>query len=277
MYSVYKLNKQGDNTQPWHIPFLTLNQSVFLSLVLTDLYIWKFSVHVLLKPSLKDFEYYLASMWNESNCIVVWTFFVVALLWEGRWFLGKMTGAPEEYMGDVVVCDKFCLSAVWTCSVLSHDKSIFPGGGNSLGSDPWQLSFFWRWQGEITPFRVPLGRWGEFRESLYLSLHIKGSSYDKASPTMRETRVRPLVQEERLEKEMATHSSTLSWKSHGQRSLVDYSPWGHKESDRTEWLHFHFLCRFLSAYSWHLLPHFTTFPSLPLHLISLLSILHTCF
>ena len=28
----------------------------------STLYIWKLSVHVLLKPSLKDFEYYLASM-----------------------------------------------------------------------------------------------------------------------------------------------------------------------------------------------------------------------
>jgi len=28
--------------------------------------------------------------------------------------------------------------------------------------------------------------------------------------------------------------------SHGWRSLVGYSPWGHKESDMTEWLHFHF-------------------------------------
>ena len=27
---------------------------------------------------------------------------------------------------------------------------------------------------------------------------------------------------------------------HGQRSLVGYSPWGHKESDSFEWLHFHF-------------------------------------
>ena len=26
--------------------------------------------------------------------------------------------------------------------------------------------------------------------------------------------------------EMATHSSTLAWKPHGQRSLVGYSPWG---------------------------------------------------
>ena len=36
--------------------------------------IWMCSVHVLLKPSLKDFEHYLASMWNESNHMVVWTF-----------------------------------------------------------------------------------------------------------------------------------------------------------------------------------------------------------
>ncbi|KAB0384662.1 hypothetical protein FD755_006579 [Muntiacus reevesi] len=32
----------------------------------------------------------------------------------------------------------------------------------------------------------------------------------------------------------------LPGKSHGQRSLVGYSPWGHKESDMTERLHFHF-------------------------------------
>ena len=32
----------------------------------------------------------------------------------------------------------------------------------------------------------------------------------------------------------------LPGKSHGWRSLVGCSPWSHKESDRTEWLHFHF-------------------------------------
>ena len=31
------------------------------------LYIRKFSVHILLKPCWKDFEHYLASMWNEHN------------------------------------------------------------------------------------------------------------------------------------------------------------------------------------------------------------------
>ena len=48
----------------------------------SSLYIWKFSVHILLKPSLKDFENQLASMWNEYNCMVVWIFFGIALLWD---------------------------------------------------------------------------------------------------------------------------------------------------------------------------------------------------
>ena len=38
---------------------------------------------------------------------------------------------------------------------------------------------------------------------------------------------------------MAPHSSTLPGKPHGQRSLVGCSPWGHKEADTTERLHFH--------------------------------------
>ena len=48
----------------------------------SSLNIWKFSLHVLLMPSLKDFEHYLASMWNECNFLVVWTFFGIALLWD---------------------------------------------------------------------------------------------------------------------------------------------------------------------------------------------------
>ena len=62
----------------------------------------------------------------------------------------------------------------------------------------------------------------------------------KRLPTMRETRVRSLGREDPLEKEMATHSSTLG-ESPGPRSLVGYSPWGRRESDTTERFHFHFL------------------------------------
>ena len=154
MYSVYKLNNQGDNIQSWHIPFSTWNQSVVPCLALTvaswpvyrflrrqvrwsgipiswrifqfvvihtvkgfsivnktevfvllelscffcdpadvgnlisgsstfsksSLNMWKVSVHALLKSSLENFEHYFASMWNECNCAVVWTFFGIALL-----------------------------------------------------------------------------------------------------------------------------------------------------------------------------------------------------
>ena len=60
----------------------------------------------------------------------------------------------------------------------------------------------------------------------------------KRLPAMWETWVRSLGREDPLEKEMATHSSILPGESHGWRSLVGYRPWGHKESDTTEKLHF---------------------------------------
>ena len=59
----------------------------------------------------------------------------------------------------------------------------------------------------------------------------------KHMPAMQETRVLPLGQEDILEKEMATHSSILAWRSHGGRSLVGYSPQGRKKLDMTELLH----------------------------------------
>ena len=53
----------------------------------------------------------------------------------------------------------------------------------------------------------------------------------KRLPTMQETRVQSLGQEDLLEKEMAIHSSTLAWKI---RWMAGYSPWGRKESDTIE-------------------------------------------
>ena len=156
MYSAYKLNKQGDNIQHWHNPFLIWNQSFVPCPVLTGAFwpayrflrkqvrwsdiqlykdypqfveihtvkgfhivhkteidvslefscfiddpvdvgnlisgssafylssknIWKFPVHVLLKPGLENFEHYFTSMWDECNCPVVWAFFAIAFLWD---------------------------------------------------------------------------------------------------------------------------------------------------------------------------------------------------
>ena len=58
----------------------------------------------------------------------------------------------------------------------------------------------------------------------------------KCLPTTKETRVQSLGWKDLLEKEMATHSSILA-----MENLMDggvYSPWGLKESDTTERLHF---------------------------------------
>ena len=59
----------------------------------------------------------------------------------------------------------------------------------------------------------------------------------KNLPVKWETSLQPEAdikgQKDPLEKEMATHYSILPGKSHVQRSVVGYSPWGHKESDMT--------------------------------------------
>ena len=52
---------------------------------------------------------------------------------------------------------------------------------------------------------------------------------------------------------MAIHSSVLAWKTLGQRSLMGYSPWGHKGSETTEQLSMH---AFNLA---HIVPCFTSF------------------
>ena len=57
----------------------------------------------------------------------------------------------------------------------------------------------------------------------------------KNPPAMWDTWAQSLGWEDALEEEgMATHSSILAWRTHGDRCLVGYSPWGCRESDTTE-------------------------------------------
>ena len=53
----------------------------------TTLIICKFTVHILLKPGLENFEHYFTSVWDEYNCEVVWAFFGIAFLrdWNENW------------------------------------------------------------------------------------------------------------------------------------------------------------------------------------------------
>ena len=53
----------------------------------SSLNIWKFTVHILLKPGLENFEQYFTRVWDECNCVVVWAFFGIAFLrdWNENW------------------------------------------------------------------------------------------------------------------------------------------------------------------------------------------------
>ena len=72
--------------------------------------IWKFSVHVLLKPSLEDFEHYLASLWNECNCAVVWTFFGTGMKIDlfqscGHCWVSKFVGILMQHCNSITFWD----------------------------------------------------------------------------------------------------------------------------------------------------------------------------
>ena len=64
---------------PADVSNLTSGSSVFSK---TSLNIWKFMVHILMKPGLQNCDHYLTSMWDEYNCGVVWAFFGIAFLWD---------------------------------------------------------------------------------------------------------------------------------------------------------------------------------------------------
>ena len=64
---------------PADVGNLISGSSVFYK---TSLNIWKFKVHVLLKPGLENFEHYFTSMLDGCNCVLVWAFFGIAFLWD---------------------------------------------------------------------------------------------------------------------------------------------------------------------------------------------------
>ena len=67
---------------------------------------------------------------------------------------------------------------------------------------------------------------------------VKGSlvAQIKKVTAMQDTWVQSLGWEDHREKGMATTSVFLPGEYYGQRNLVGYSPWGHKESDTTDQL-----------------------------------------
>ena len=62
---------------PVDVGYLISGSSAFSK---SRLNIWKFTVRVLLKAGLENFDYYFASVWDECNCVVVWAFFGIAFV-----------------------------------------------------------------------------------------------------------------------------------------------------------------------------------------------------
>ena len=64
---------------PTDVGILISGSSVFSK---SSLNIWKFTVYLLLKPGLENFEHYFTRVWDECNCVVVWAVFGIGFLWD---------------------------------------------------------------------------------------------------------------------------------------------------------------------------------------------------
>ena len=82
--------------------------------------IWKFMAQVLLEPGLENFEHYFTNVWDECNCVVVWTFFGIAFLWgwNENWPLPVLWPLLSFPFCWHIECSTFTASSfrIWTSS-----------------------------------------------------------------------------------------------------------------------------------------------------------------
>ena len=75
--------------------------------------------------------------------------------------------------------------------------------------------------------------------SLYEYMGLPGGSVVKNPPASAGDGFNPSVRKILWRRKCQPTAVFLPWKSHGQRSLVDYSSWGHKETWVHDWTHIH--------------------------------------
>ena len=107
------------------------------------------------------------------------------------------------------------------------------------------LNFGMQWRLRATSVqqgKQVLSKWTQFQliteDGTHLFIYTHPLFALKSPKETQETQVWSLGWEDPLEEEMKTHSRILTWKSHGQRSLVGYSPWGCKGVGHN-WAHIH--------------------------------------
>ena len=153
------------------------------------------------------------------------------------WCLGKhgveLSSVENQACGTVVAAE----SSQW-----GSVHGPCPSWWRWLGSEGWV-----GYTGRAKNWKSHHGLWAttpesdclERFETALLSNGFLGCSVVENLPTMQEIGVRSLGQEDALEEDMAPTLVFLPGEFHGQRGLVGYCPWGHKESDMTELLHSH--------------------------------------
>ena len=82
----------------------------------SSLNIWKFMVHLSLKPGLENFEHYFTSVWDECNCVVGRAFFGIAFLrdWNENWLFPVLW--PLLF---------FKFADIWSATLSQHHLSGF--------------------------------------------------------------------------------------------------------------------------------------------------------
>ena len=163
---------------PTDVGYLISGSSAFSECSLKT---WKFTVHVLLKPGLENFDHYFPSMWYECNCVVVWTFFGIAFLWDWNeiwpfpvlWATAEFSKFPYV-MSMLFLCPSLSVSIFMSQRRQWHPTPVLlpgkPHGRRSLvGCSPWgreesdttvtSLSLFifmhWRRKWQPTPVFLP--------------------------------------------------------------------------------------------------------------------------
>ena len=108
---------------------------------------WKFSVHIMLKASLKDFEHNLTSVGDDCNCLVVWTLF--SMFVHHCLVMEKGLGQLSEAMSH----------AVWDCPRQMGHSGEF-----------WQEVIHWRTEWETTPVYLPWELHELYKKAKYMTL-----------------------------------------------------------------------------------------------------------
>ena len=116
--------------------------------------IWKFTVHVLLKPGLENFEHYFASVWDECSCMVVWTFFGIAFLWD--W---------NEHWPFPILWPLLNFQICWHIECSTFTASSFRVWNSSTGipSPPLALYVLMLPKAHLTSGCLALGQWSHHR------------------------------------------------------------------------------------------------------------------